>query len=74
MNAIYRWDPFGGLSTLNEQVNRLLSDSFAPSGETVLANWTPAVDIYKTENELVVKADLRTSTRRTSTFASRTTR
>ena len=58
MNAIYRWDPFRGLNTLNEQVNRLLGDSFAPSGETALANWSPAVDIYETENELVVKADL----------------
>ena len=34
MSAIYRWDPFRGLNTLNEQVNRLLGDSFAPSGET----------------------------------------
>jgi HSP20 family protein len=58
MSAIYRWDPFRGLNTLNEQVNRLLGDSFATPGETALANWTPAVDIYETENELVVKADL----------------
>jgi HSP20 family protein len=58
MSAIYRWDPFRGLNTLNEQVNRLLNDSFAPSSETAMANWSPAVDIYETEGELVVKADL----------------
>jgi HSP20 family protein len=58
MNAIYRWDPFRGLNTLNEQFNRLLTDSFVPSGETAMANWSPAVDIYETEGELVVKADL----------------
>ena len=58
MNAIYRWDPFRGLNTLQEQVNRLLGESFAPSGETTMATWAPAVDIYETENELVVKADL----------------
>jgi len=58
MNAIYRWDPFRGLNTLNEQVNRLLSESFTPSAETAMANWSPAVDIYETEGELVVKADL----------------
>ena len=34
MNAIYRWDPFRGLDTLNEQVNRLLREGFVPSGET----------------------------------------
>src|SRR5579862_3849893 len=39
-------------------MNRLLRDSFAPSGETALANLAPAVDIYETENELVAKADL----------------
>jgi HSP20 family protein len=58
MNAIYRWDPFHGLNTLNEQFNRLLGESFAPSSETAMANWSPAVDIYETEGELVVKADL----------------
>jgi HSP20 family protein len=46
------------LNTLNEQFNRLLGDSFAPSSETAMANWSPAVDIYETEGELVVKADL----------------
>ena len=58
MNAIYRWDPFRGLNTLNEQVNRLLNDGFTPSGEAAMAIWSPAVDIYETEGELVVKADL----------------
>lgn len=58
MNAIYRWDPFRSLNVLNDQVNRILGENFAPSGETTLANWSPAVDIYETEGELVVKADL----------------
>jgi HSP20 family protein len=53
MNTPYHWDPFRGLNTLNEQVNRLLGDSFPPSSD-----WSPAVDIYEAENELVVKADL----------------
>ena len=58
MNTISRWEPFRGLGTLQDQVNRIFEDSFARSGETALANWSPAVDIYETENELVVKADL----------------
>jgi HSP20 family protein len=58
MNAIYRWDPFQGLNTFHDQVNRLLESNFDRSHETALANWSPAVDIYETEGELVVKADL----------------
>jgi HSP20 family protein len=57
MNAIYRWDPFRSLNTLNE-LNRFFGDGINSSGETALANWSPAVDIYETEGELVVKADL----------------
>jgi HSP20 family protein len=61
MNSIMtRWEPFHGLNTLHEQVNRFFEDGFAASraGQADLANWAPAVDIYETENELVVKADL----------------
>ncbi len=58
MNAIYRWDPSRSLDTFHEQVNRLLGETFNPSNEAALANWSPAVDIYETEGELVVKADL----------------
>ena len=59
-NTISRWEPFRGLNTLQEQVNRLFEDSVARSrsGQADLASWAPAVDIYETENELVVKADL----------------
>jgi HSP20 family protein len=60
MTAMSRWEPFRNLNTLQEQVNRLFDDSFARtrSGEADLASWAPAVDVYETENELVVKADL----------------
>lgn len=58
--SMARWEPFRGLNTLQEQVNRLFEDSFARthSGQAELASWAPAVDIFETENELVVKADL----------------
>ncbi|HUJ32662.1 MAG TPA: Hsp20/alpha crystallin family protein [Candidatus Acidoferrum sp.] len=59
MNAITRWEPFRNLSTLQEQVNRLFDTSFKGSPENSnLTTWAPAVDIYETENELVIKADL----------------
>jgi HSP20 family protein len=40
-----------GLRVFSDTVNRLLSD-------TQVRPWTPAVDIYETENELVLKADV----------------
>jgi HSP20 family protein len=40
-------------------VNRLFGNVLEPSGEeSNLTSWAPAVDIYETEHELVVKADL----------------
>jgi HSP20 family protein len=61
MNSIITgWEPFHGLNTLHEQVDRFFEDRFAGSraGQADLASWAPAVDIYETENELVAKADL----------------
>jgi HSP20 family protein len=59
MNPIARWDQSGSAS-LQDQVNRLFEGNFARdrSGQADLATWAPPVDIYETENELVVKADL----------------
>ena len=58
--SMTRWEPFRGLNTLQDQVNRLFEDNFARtrSNQAELASWAPAVDIFETENELVVKADL----------------
>ncbi|MBZ5697211.1 MAG: Hsp20/alpha crystallin family protein [Acidobacteriia bacterium] len=60
MNAISRLEPFRGLSTLHDQVSRLFNETiFQGRGEeSALTTWAPAVDIYETPNELVVKADL----------------
>ena len=59
MTTLTRWEPFRGLNTLQDQVNRLLEDSIRGAGpNSSLAAWAPAVDIYETESELVVTADL----------------
>ena len=60
MNTITRWEPPRGGTSLQDQVNRLFEDSLTRgrSGQAELATWAPAVDIYETESELVVKADL----------------
>jgi HSP20 family protein len=59
MATIARLEPFRGLSTLQDQFNRLFNESFRTHPEeSALTTWAPAVDIYETTNELVVKADL----------------
>jgi HSP20 family protein len=59
MRAMNRWEqPFRGAGTLQEQINRMFGGGVGHAGESNLTPWAPAVDIYETENELVVKADL----------------
>ncbi len=55
--AITKWDPFGDAESspmrlFQDAVSRLLSEP--PASRP----WAPPVDIFETENELVVKADL----------------
>jgi HSP20 family protein len=59
VSAITRRDPFLSLANWQEQVNRMFENAFPgrADGSTMTA-WAPAVDIYETENELVLKADL----------------
>jgi len=58
MATLDRWEPFRG-SFPDTQLNRLFSDFFGrASQEQNLTTWTPAVDIYEGQNELVVKAEL----------------
>ncbi|HXN23897.1 MAG TPA: Hsp20/alpha crystallin family protein [Candidatus Dormibacteraeota bacterium] len=50
---------FRGLSSLQDQLNRAFEDfSGRGANESALTTWAPPVDIYETEHELVVKADL----------------
>jgi len=59
MTTIAHLEPFRGLSNLQNQFNRIFNESFRNQAEeSALTTWAPAVDIYETPNELVVKADL----------------
>jgi HSP20 family protein len=60
MRNMNRWEqPFRGATTLQEQLSRVFGDVLGRTGEeSNLTAWAPAVDIYETEHELVVKADL----------------
>ena len=61
--AIIRWvDPFKELSAIHERMNQLFDETFLPGrgSEAVpaAAMWSPAVDIYESGDDIVVKAEV----------------
>jgi len=59
--AIIRSDPFRDLLTLREKMNRLFEDVVTARGqekEFISSTWNPAVDIYESENQLVLTAEI----------------
>jgi len=59
--AIVKWEPFRDLLTAQRDFDRLFRDTFSPLfGETELStrSWAPPVDIYETDNDIVLKAEL----------------
>jgi HSP20 family protein len=57
--SISRFEPFRSASSLPDQLNRLFNEAFdRRSEEGNLTAWAPSVDIYESEHELVVKADI----------------
>ena len=59
MRTMNRWELSRGATTLQEQLNRVFGDGLERAGdESNLTPWAPPVDIFETEHELVVKADL----------------
>lgn len=59
MNII-KYDPFRDLRSLQDEMNRLFSSNFPRiSGqEEMSTGWSPSVDIYESENKLVLEAEL----------------
>jgi len=60
MRAILtQFQPFRRVNTLQDQISRLFDETSDRSSEEAnLTAWAPAVDIFETEQNLVVKADL----------------
>ncbi len=56
MSNLSRWEPMHEMMTLREAMDRLFDEAFtrplAPSGGMQM----PAIDLYQTDNEVVVKA------------------
>ena len=61
MMSIRRWEPFTELMSLRQAMDRLLEDSFIRPSRLVSLfgeETHPAIDVYQTESEVVVKASL----------------
>ena len=61
--AIVRWDPFRDLISIQDRMNRLFDQTLARTrGEEdegiATSTWMPAVDIYETPDQVVMKAEL----------------
>lgn len=59
--ALVKYSPLKELRTMQEQMNRLLNLSWnhdISGEETREAIWQPPVDIYETEDSIVIKAEL----------------
>ena len=59
--AIVRWEPFRDLVTTQDRFNRLFNDAFSRAlgeGSMSASGWAPAVDIYETDQNVVLKAEL----------------
>ena len=58
---IVRWEPYRDLMTTQREFDRLFKEAFTPfngEGELSTRTWAPPVDIYETENDIVLKAEL----------------
>lgn len=60
MPMLTRWDPFRELSTIQDRMNRLFQDVYAPNREEGLstAAFAPPADVYEDENHLTLKLEV----------------
>ena len=59
--AVVKWDPFRDLGLLQDRMNRMFDDAgrtWRNDEPAATTTWSPAVDIFETEGEIVVKAEL----------------
>lgn len=58
--ALARWSPFGDLTRLRDEMDRMFERFVEPAGTLPagFGNWSPNVDVYDRENTLVVEAEL----------------
>lgn len=55
MSSLAVWEPFADFASLRDDFERMMGSGMAtPAGR----RWTPAIDIYESDDAIVVKADL----------------
>ena len=57
MTTLVRWEPLRELTTLHNEMSRMLNGAFEGPGR-VTQTWVPALDVWETENEVVYSFDL----------------
>ena len=58
MTAIRRWEPVREMMTLREAMDQLFNDAFTSSVGTRSVASAPLVDVYQTDDDIVIKATL----------------
>lgn len=58
--ALVKWDPFRDILSFQDRMSRLFEDMMGKRFEegVSLTTWTPPVDIYETDSDIVLKAEL----------------
>jgi HSP20 family protein len=56
--TLVRWDPFRDLMTIQDRVNRLLSDSGSRWSNETYGAWVPPVDIFQNQDNLVLRTEV----------------
>lgn len=59
--AIVRWEPFRNAASLQDRINRMFDDAFSKGRDVAdhaIGAWQPSVDIYETDNAVVITAEL----------------
>jgi HSP20 family protein len=58
MATLVRWDPFREITTLQNEMSRLLGGQATDNGNGGSRPWMPAVDVWETATEVVYAFDL----------------
>jgi HSP20 family protein len=59
-SSLARWEPFHGVSDIQQEMNRLFDTFFGRPATLQMAErtWMPAVDMYETKDDVVVTFEL----------------
>ena len=55
---LVRWDQFQDLVAMGDHLNRTVNDSYTPRTKDSFGAWAPPVDIFETQDQLVLRAEV----------------